>query len=269
MSRTHTSVALSGEVYQRHIKLPKHSGAGPQESRTWRPTRSPKDRKTHGSNRLRFVLDDAQPNPVAMTNQFDHELQRGVKSKWWTAMKQNREKTSSINAIEPLLVKIRSAISGIKILNIPSNVTTAFADDITVAITDQGNADTLFEGTTYHTHIRKVLRSSWNENGYPGNAIHTTEAHPNRWNMATPEVWRILNGKLDLTQIFNIEETHSLHINHNDCCTIFEDNQRNSSKLRALDLTATFIDRVAVAMSDQEDLNKKAGCLELFNLASN
>ncbi|KAL1919964.1 uncharacterized protein VTP21DRAFT_1896 [Calcarisporiella thermophila] len=54
MSRTHISVALDGKVYQHHLRPPKHSGAEPQEPRTWRPTRSPKDSKTHDSNRLRF-----------------------------------------------------------------------------------------------------------------------------------------------------------------------------------------------------------------------
>ncbi|KAL1914348.1 uncharacterized protein VTP21DRAFT_8987 [Calcarisporiella thermophila] len=48
-------------------------------------------------------------------------------------------------AIEPLLIKLKSVISGIKIPNIPSIVTTAFADDITVAVADQRDADTLFE----------------------------------------------------------------------------------------------------------------------------
>ncbi|KAL1923270.1 uncharacterized protein VTP21DRAFT_8250 [Calcarisporiella thermophila] len=43
MSRTHISVALGGEVYQHHLRPPKHSSAEPQESRTWRPTRSPED----------------------------------------------------------------------------------------------------------------------------------------------------------------------------------------------------------------------------------
>ncbi|KAL1915813.1 uncharacterized protein VTP21DRAFT_6201 [Calcarisporiella thermophila] len=43
-------------------------------------------------SRLELVLDDAQSNPVAITKQFDHELQRGVKSKWWMATKLNRKK---------------------------------------------------------------------------------------------------------------------------------------------------------------------------------
>ncbi|KAL1914954.1 uncharacterized protein VTP21DRAFT_7870 [Calcarisporiella thermophila] len=38
------------------------------------------------------VLDDVQPNPVAITKQFDNELQRGIKSKWWMAMKQERKR---------------------------------------------------------------------------------------------------------------------------------------------------------------------------------
>ncbi|KAL1916820.1 uncharacterized protein VTP21DRAFT_5524 [Calcarisporiella thermophila] len=43
-------------------------------------------------SRLELVLDDAQPNPVAITKEFDHELLRGIKSKWWMAMKQDRKK---------------------------------------------------------------------------------------------------------------------------------------------------------------------------------
>ncbi|KAL1921558.1 uncharacterized protein VTP21DRAFT_11274 [Calcarisporiella thermophila] len=34
-------------------------------------------------SRLELVLDDDQPNPIAITKQFDHELQRGIKFKWW------------------------------------------------------------------------------------------------------------------------------------------------------------------------------------------
>ncbi|KAL1921430.1 uncharacterized protein VTP21DRAFT_11146 [Calcarisporiella thermophila] len=45
MPRTHVSVALGGEVYPHHLRSPKHSGAGSQKSRTWRPTRSPEDIK--------------------------------------------------------------------------------------------------------------------------------------------------------------------------------------------------------------------------------
>ncbi|KAL1923754.1 uncharacterized protein VTP21DRAFT_8734 [Calcarisporiella thermophila] len=43
-------------------------------------------------SRLELVLDDAQPNPVAITKKFDHELKRGIKSKWAMAMKQDRKK---------------------------------------------------------------------------------------------------------------------------------------------------------------------------------
>ncbi|KAL1914207.1 uncharacterized protein VTP21DRAFT_9660 [Calcarisporiella thermophila] len=43
-------------------------------------------------SRLELVLDDVQPNPVAITKQFDHELQRGIKFKWWMAMKQERKR---------------------------------------------------------------------------------------------------------------------------------------------------------------------------------
>ncbi|KAL1923659.1 uncharacterized protein VTP21DRAFT_8639 [Calcarisporiella thermophila] len=43
-------------------------------------------------SRLELVLDDVQPNPVAITKQFDHELQRGIKSKWWMAMKHERKR---------------------------------------------------------------------------------------------------------------------------------------------------------------------------------
>ncbi|KAL1914286.1 uncharacterized protein VTP21DRAFT_9024 [Calcarisporiella thermophila] len=43
-------------------------------------------------SRLELMLDDVQPNPVAITKQLDRELQRGVKSRWWMAMKQDRKK---------------------------------------------------------------------------------------------------------------------------------------------------------------------------------
>ncbi|KAL1914302.1 uncharacterized protein VTP21DRAFT_9040 [Calcarisporiella thermophila] len=51
-------------------------------------------------------------------------------------------------AIEPLLIKLRANLTGITIPRVTSIVTTAFADDITVAVANRQDIDTLSKTLT-------------------------------------------------------------------------------------------------------------------------